>query len=143
MRKAVIELFNRYQRETNAALAGKPDVAALGNLYDDSFVGAAPSGIMAGRKDDAFVNALTAGFDRYRAIGTREMAVRNVLVQPIDALHALARVSWRATYGVGGARKLIDFTIVYLVRVDDGGARVFGWITGDEEAELRKQGIID
>ena len=143
MQEAVTRLFNRYERETNAALAGKPDIEAISNLYDGNFIGASPSGIMAGKKDDTFVKALTAGFDRNRAIGTREMAIWNILVEPIDAFHALARVNWRATYDVEGTQKSIDFTNIYLVRVDDGGARVFGWITGDEDAELRRQGIID
>ncbi|WGD50030.1 nuclear transport factor 2 family protein [Bradyrhizobium sp. CB1650] len=143
MQKAVTELFNRYERETNAALAGKPDMEAISDLYDGNFIGASPFGIMTGRKDSAFVKALTAGFDRYRAIGTREMAVCDISVESIDTLHALARVNWRATYDLEGTQKSIDFTNIYLVRVDDGGARVFGWITGDEDAELRRQGIID
>lgn len=47
---------------------------------------------MAGKKDDAFVKVLTAGFDRYRAIGTRETAVRNILVEPIDVIRPGAKV---------------------------------------------------
>lgn len=46
-----------------------------------------------------------------------------------------------ATYDVDGAEKTIDFTNIYLTRLAGGQARVFGWITGDEAAELRKHGI--
>lgn len=143
MQKAVTELFERYVRETNAALAGDVDSAAIRDLYAESFIGASPAGIMAGKRDDQFIRTLTAGFDRYRAIGTQQMTIQDVRVEPIDALHALARVKWRAVYDVDGERKAIDFTNVYLVRVDAARATVFGWITGDENAELRKQGIID
>jgi len=143
MQQAVTELFDRYERETNAALAGKPDLKAIGDLYTDSFIGAAPAGVMAGKKDDAFVEALLAGFDHYRAIGTREMFVCDVAVERIDALHALVRVEWQASYDVAGGRKTIDFTNAYLVRIEAEQARVFGWITGDENAELRRHGIID
>ena len=143
MRQTVTALFDRYARETNRALTGKPDLAALGELYAEGFVGASPAGVIAGKKDDAFLKSFTAGFAYYRSIGTKEMTVRDVRVEPIDPMHALAHVDWRATYAVEKTRKDIDFTNVYLVRVADGGAKVFGWIIGDEAAELRKHGIID
>lgn len=70
---------------------------------------------MTGKNDRESVKMLVAGFERYRAIGTREMTVRNIQVEQIDMLHALARVDWRAIYDVGGAQKTIDFVNVYLV----------------------------
>lgn len=142
MQEAVAELFERYERETNAALSGSPNLSAVGDLYDEHFIAAAPAGIMTGKKDDSFLQTVRAGFARYRDMGTRRMTVRSLEVEPIDALHALARVAWRAVYDVRGAETTIDFTNVYLVRVDADRARVFGWITGDEDAELRKHGII-
>lgn len=143
MQQAVTDLFDRYERETNAALAGEPDLEAVGDLYDDAFIAASPSGVMTGKKGDEFDKAMAAGFAHYREIGTQRMEVRDVRVEPIDALHALARVDWRATYDVDGMQKVIDFTNVYLTRVSNGRGTVFGWITGDENAELRKHDIID
>lgn len=142
MQQAIADFFNRYERLTNAALTGKPDMEAIGDLYDDAFIAASPAGIMTGKKDDEFKKAVIAGFARYREIGTRRMDVRNVRVEPIDALHALARVDWRATYDVDGTQKTIDFANAYLTRIDSGRVKVFGWITGDEEGELRSHGII-
>ena len=127
---------------SNAALVGEPDLEAISDLYDDAFIAASPSGVMTGNKGDEFRKAMTAGFAHYREIGTRQMKIRNVRIEPIDALHALARVDWRATYDVDGTQKAIDFTNAYLIRVNNDRATVFGWITGDEDAELRKQGII-
>jgi hypothetical protein len=142
MQRAVTELFNRYARETNKALVGEPDLSALVELYTDSFIGSSPLGVMTGQQGDEFTKALTAGFARYRAIGTRRMTILDVRVEPIDTIHALANVAWRASYSRDGAQKEIDFNNVYLVRIDDGRAKVFGWITGDEDAELRKHGVI-
>lgn len=34
-----------------------------------------------------------------------------------------------------------DFTNLYLIRVENTKGKVFGWISGDENAELRKHGI--
>lgn len=142
MQQAVTDLFDRYEFQTNAALMGEPDLEALGELYDDAFIGACPSAVITGRKDDEFSKAMAAGFARNREIGTRRMDVQALRVEPIDAMHAIAHVSWRATYDVRGTLKTIDFTNAYLTRIANGRARVFGWITGDEDAELRKNGII-
>lgn len=142
MQQAVTDLFHRYERQTNGALTGEPDLEALGELYDEAFIGACPSGVVTGKKDDAFRKALAAGFARNKEIGTRRMEVRDLRIEPIDEMHAIAHVSWRATYDVRGTQKTIDFTNAYLTRIANGRARVFGWITGDEEATLRKHGII-
>ena len=55
----------------------------------------------------------------------------------------VAHVAWTATY----ARKdqsdtAIDFDVHYLVQALDGMPKVFGWVSGDEQAMLRKHGII-
>lgn len=142
MQHAVNELFERYARSFNQALTTAPDLDAIADLYTDTFIAASPAGIRSGRNDDELRKAMADGFVRYRSMGTRKMEVTSLRVTPIDELHAMAHVDWRASYDVGEERKVIDFTNVYLVRVDRGKAKVFGWITGDEEAELRKHGIV-
>jgi hypothetical protein len=142
MQKSITELFDRYESQTNAALTGEPDMVTIGDLYDDAFVGSSPAGVMAGKRDEEFQKALIAGFARNREIGARLMEIQDLRIEPIDAMHALAHVGWRATYDTNGTQKAIDFTNVYLTRVSNGQAKVFGWITGDEQAELRKHGII-
>lgn len=139
---AVSKLFDSYAEIFNAALKGKPDLAALAALYADSFIGAAPAGVMTGSKGKEFDEAMSAGFDRSRKIGTKSMTVQRVDVENIDPIHVMARVDWRATYETSTGEKLIDFTNVYLVRLIDDRATVFGWITGDEDAELKKHGIV-
>ncbi|MFC7377674.1 hypothetical protein [Brevundimonas sp. GCM10030266] len=139
---AVRKLFDSYSEVFNEALKGKPDLAALAALYEDSFIGAVPAGVMAGSKGKEFDEAMSAGFDRSRKIGTKSMSVQRVEVENIDPIHVMARVDWRATYETSTGEKQIDFTNVYLVRVIDNRATVFGWITGDEEAELKKHGIV-
>ncbi|SFB64405.1 hypothetical protein SAMN03159496_06461 [Rhizobium sp. NFR07] len=117
-------------------------MAAISDLYEDAFIGAAPAGVIAGNKDEDFRKAIATGFARNREIGARQMEVAGLQADEIDAMHALVRVDWRATYDRDGRQMTIDFTNVYLTRLANGKCRVFGWITGDEEAELRKQGII-
>ncbi|GGC75211.1 DUF4440 domain-containing protein [Chelatococcus reniformis] len=143
MREVVTELFERYEREFNAALAGEPDLEAISRLYDDVFIAATPAGVMTGQNDEELKKVMTAGFSHYRDIGTQRMEVRKIRVEPIDELHAIARVDWRAVYIVGGGEKVIDFTNAYLARLKGDRATVFGWITGDEDAELRRHGVIE
>lgn len=141
MQQAVQELFDRYQRHFNHALTSEPDCEAIADLYTDTFVAASPAGVMSGKNDEELRKVMTDGFARYRQMGTQKMEVVHLRVTPIDGLHGLAHVDWRATYDIDGARTVIDFTNAYLVRVEDTQGRVFGWITGDETAELKKHGI--
>ena len=162
MQQAVKELFERYARNFNAALTAEPDLEAIAGLYTETFIAASPAGIMSGKNDDELRKVMADGFARYRGMGTKKMEVRGLRVTPIDELHGLAHVDWHATYDVDGARKLIDFTSdvdwhatydvdgarklidftsAYLVRIDDARGKMFGWITGDENAELKKHGI--
>lgn len=143
MEAAVRRLFERYEEVVGRSLAGQMDLDEIASLYASDFIGASPGGVMSGKNDDRFREAAAEGYARYRAIGTREMRVREVRLSPIDALHCVAHVGWRATYARPELDDtVIDFDVHYLVQVLDGAARVFGWVSGDEEAVLREHGIV-
>lgn len=143
METAVRELFERYESFFNRSLGGKVDMNELASLYASEFIGAAPAGVRTGKNDDQFKQAMAQGYDHYRAIGTKEMRIRNIRFSPIDELHCIAHVAWTATY----ARKdqpdvSIDFDVHYLVQILNGEQpKVFGWVSGDEQALLKKHGI--
>jgi len=85
---------------------------------------------------------MAQGYERYRAIGTKKMRIRNVRLSQLDDHHCVAHVAWTATY----ARKdqpdvSIDFDIHYFVQKLDGEPKVFGWVSGDEQALLKRHGI--
>ncbi|WP_087002717.1 hypothetical protein [Rhizobium sullae] len=141
MEPSVRKLFQRYESLFNRSLGGDTNMDEVASLYACEFIGAAPAGVMTGKNDDQFKRAMAQGYQRYRAIGTKEMRMRNVRLSPIDAHHCVAHVAWTATY----ARKdqpdiAIDFDVHYFVL--DGELKVFGWVSGDEQALLRKHGII-
>lgn len=141
LQEIVQELFDRYKCNFNNALTAEPDLEAIADLYSDTFIAASPPGIMSGKNDAELKKAMADGFARYRAMGTKKMEIRHLTVTPIDGQHCLTHVDWRATYDINGEQKVIDFTNAYLIRVERDKGRVFGWITGDENAELRKHGI--
>ena len=143
MEASVRKLFERYERLFNEALSGDTDARELASLYATCFIAAAPNGVMTGKNNDQLKLVMAQGYARYRAMGTKEMRIRNVRVTPLDELHCVAHIAWTGTY----ARKdhtdvAIDFDVHYFVRTVDGKSKVFGWVSGDEQELLRKHGIV-
>lgn len=143
MEASVRTLFERYEHLFNQALVGVVDLDEVTGLYASEFIGAAPAGIMTGKNDDQFRLAMAKGYAHYRAIGTKEMHIRDIRLSPIDDFHCLAHVAWTAVYlREDHADVSIDFDVHYFVQDLDGNAKVFGWVSGDEEALLREHGIL-
>jgi hypothetical protein len=143
MDASVRKLFDRYERFSRQSLAGDVDMNEVAALYASEFIAASPAGVMAGKNDDHLKQTMRQGYAHYREIGTKDMRIRDVRVSPIDEHHCIAHVAWTASY----ARKdqpdiAIDFDVHYLVQKLDGDPKVFGWVSGDEQALLRQHGII-
>lgn len=143
METVVRELFTRYERFFRQSLAGEIDMDGVASLYASDFIAASPAGVMSGKNDDRLRHVMAQGYAHYRAIGTKEMRLRHVRLSAIDDCHCVAHVAWTATY----TRKdqpdtVIDFDVHYLVQVLDGEAKVFGWVSGDEQALLKQHGIV-
>lgn len=143
MESSVRELFERYERLFNQALGGEADMEEVAALYAAEFIAATPAGVSAGKNGGQLEEVMTQGYARYREIGTKDMRIRDVRLSAIDDRHCLAHVAWTATY----ARKdradvTIDFDVHYFVQKLDAEPKVFGWVSGDEQALLREHGII-
>ncbi|MBZ7922236.1 nuclear transport factor 2 family protein [Ensifer adhaerens] len=143
MEEAVRALFTRYEATFGRALAGKVEMDEVLTLYASDFIAASPTGVTSGKNDDALRQVMAKGYEHYRAIGTRQMKLRDLRLSPIDDCHCMAHAAWTATYArKGQADTSIDFDVHYLVQVVGGEAKVFGWISGDEQALLKEHGII-
>lgn len=143
METVVRKLFTQYERIFRQSLAGEIDMDEVASLYASDVIAASPAGVMSGKNDDQFRQVMAQGYAHYRAIGTKEMRLRHVRLSAIDDCHCVAHVAWTATY----ARKdqpdtAIDFDVHYLVQILDGEAKVFGWVSGDEQALLKQHGIV-
>lgn len=135
--------FRRYQDIFRQGLRKQADMEQVASSYASAFVAASPAGIMAGQNDEQLQQAMLQGFERYRQMGTKNMTLRGVRVDPIDEHHCLAHVAWTATYDRDAAPDVaIDFDVHYLVQQLDGEPRIFGWVSGDEEALLKQHGIV-
>jgi hypothetical protein len=142
MEAQVKALFQRYENAMNQALAGKPDLEETATFYAAAFIAATPTGVMAGKNDEALKRIMDQGYSHYRAIGTKAMHVRNIRVSPIDDHYGIAHVAWIATYiRKDKSNVTIDFDVHYLVQQLDDALKIFGWISGDEQAVLKAHGI--
>ncbi len=143
MEAAVRSLFARYEKSFKRALADEIELEEVATLYASDFIAASPAGVNSGKNDDRLLDVMAKGYAHYRAIGTKAMKLRGLRLSPIDDCHCLAHAAWTATY----ARKdqpdtAIEFEVHYLVQVLSGEAKVFGWISGNEQALLKEHGII-
>uniref|UniRef100_UPI0011F35AFA nuclear transport factor 2 family protein n=1 Tax=Siccirubricoccus phaeus TaxID=2595053 RepID=UPI0011F35AFA len=143
METRVRKFFERYESLFNQSLGGAMDMDGVAALYASEFIAASPAGVMTGRNDDRLKQAMVQGYARYRAIGTKEMRIRDVRLSPMDAQHCVAHVAWTAIYARQGQPEVaIDFDVHYFVQALDGEPKVFGWVSGDEQALLRAHGIV-
>jgi hypothetical protein len=143
METSVRKLFERYERVFNAALHGDGDMDDVAALYASDFIAASPAGVMTGKNDEQLKQVMAQGYARYRAIGTKEMRMRGLRISPMDEHHCVAHVAWRATYVRNDKPDVtIDFDVHYLVQQLGAEPKVFGWVSGDEQAVLKEHGII-
>ena len=143
MEASVRSFFERYERLFNQSVAGNADMDEIADLYASAFIAASPAGVAASKNDAQFKQVMAEGYERYRAIGTKEMRIRDTRVSPVDEHHCLAHVAWTATYERKGQPDIaIDFDVHYFVQVLDQEPKVFGWVSGDEQALLKKHGIV-
>jgi hypothetical protein len=143
METTMTKFFERYVSVFNRALATEAGMDEVAALYASEFIAASPAGVTAGRNDDSLKQMMAQGYARYREMGTKQMRLRNLRVSPMDELHCLVHVAWTAIL----ARKdrpdvTIDFVIHYFVQKLSGEPKVFGWVSGDEQALLRQHGIV-
>jgi hypothetical protein len=143
MEKSVNELFERYQELFKNALKNTINMEQVMSSYASAFIAASPAGVRVGQNDEQLKQAMQQGFEHYRHIGTKDMRLRAVRIAPIDERHCLAHVAWTATYDRGNDPDIsIDFEVHYFVQQINGTPKIFGWVSGDEQAALKQHGII-
>ncbi len=139
----VRKFFKAYERVYNDAMGGEVNMDDVGQMYSTGFVSVTPAGVMVGENGQPLKDVMRKGFEAYRALGSKKMTYTDVAVTAIDRDHCVARVQWSGQYQRKNKECLtIDFEVNYLVERRDGRLKVFGWITGDEQAEFRKHGLL-
>jgi hypothetical protein len=143
MSAAVDRFFQSYVDAFNRSLGERVDVEGIRSHFSDCFVAAGPQGVKCGDNTEEFAETLRQGYAFYTAIGTRAMALRGVTATPIDDLHQMATVDYRATYEKpSGETVEIDFAVTYFLESRDESFKIFGFVAGDEMALYREHGLL-
>ncbi|MCC8938249.1 hypothetical protein CI1B_12110 [Bradyrhizobium ivorense] len=143
MESNIKDLFDAYERFFGRALAGEAAMGEAESFYAAEFIAASPNGVMTGKNDARLRQVMAEGYARYRSIGTKAMQIRHLRISPIDEQHCVTHVAWRASYTRKGLPDVtIDFEVHYLVQQLGTQAKIFGWVSGDEQAVLQQHGII-
>ncbi|MCC7477107.1 nuclear transport factor 2 family protein [bacterium] len=145
--RQIEDFFAAYSSRINAALddPGQLELKASSAAFAACFVAAGPAGVRCGSNNDELRRALPQGIEYYRSIGTRGMHALAVDHRPLDALHSIARVHWRADYvrRSDNVALSIEFEVHYLLQeLQKGEPKIFAWISGDEEQAYRDHGLV-
>jgi hypothetical protein len=142
-REIIDRFFDAYAGRFNDALEGTADVDETMNAFAPCFVEASPAGIRCSNNDDKFREAIPKGYKFYRNIGTQSMNIRSKELTILDELHVLVKVDWQAHYKKKNSEKeVIDFTVFYLLQVQNEQPKIFCYVTGDEQKVLKAHGLL-
>ncbi len=145
MRRKIESFFRRYAERFQRSLDDPSDVDTDGVVasFADYFVESSPAGVRGGKNGLAFKFMIGRGFAHYRKIGTVSMKVAKLEVTPLDDAHAMAKVTWDSRYRrrKDGADVRIVFANLYFLAFRKGVPKIFAYITGDEQALLKKHGL--
>lgn len=142
MKTSVRAFFERYEQVFRCALRGDAEMEEAAQLYAPEFIASTPAGVVSGKNDAQLAKVMAQGYARYRAQGMKDMRLQSLHTSPIDDDHCLAHVAWTATYAREGRPDVaIDFQVHYFVRGLGSEPKVFGWVSGDEQALLERHGL--
>jgi hypothetical protein len=140
---SIDDFFGRYASTMNNALFGaENNASAMAEFYAGFVVSAHPAGISGNRNDAQFMQSLEQNMDFYRKTGIISMNIASKEVLPLNDSCVMARVNWRSFYENGSSSGELSYEVVYLLRMELDGPKIFAYVTDDEEEELKKHNLI-
>jgi hypothetical protein len=144
IKEKIEAFFKAYEKRFEEGLGGEPDIKATRAAFASCFVESSPVGVNCGKNDEEFDKAIPQGYDFYRSIGTTGMTVSSLNINELHPNHYAVKVQWKSVYKKrDGAEITIEFEVVYLLRHFDNELKIFAYITGDEQGELKKYGLVE
>jgi hypothetical protein len=138
-------LFDAYAKRSDDALKDPPqeDMGGVAAAFAPYFVGSSPRGVMGGANDNSFRETISRGFAHYRAVGGKHMTIKGIKVTELDHCHAIADIDWDFAYvNKSGQSGHVTFTNFYFVTIADGTAKIFGYVTPDEQQAMQDHGLV-
>ncbi|HTE32996.1 MAG TPA: hypothetical protein VK666_21585 [Chryseolinea sp.] len=142
-KKQLEEFFSSYESHFNNAINNSSNVEEdLTASFAECFVESNPAGVMCGQNNSDFAGKIKEGFEFYKSIGTKEMNIISKDITLLDDFHSLVKVLWRYAYSKDEKEGNIDFTTFYLLNTTNGETKIFAYIAGDEQKNLRDRGLV-
>ena len=144
-RKAELDIFfNRYAERFNQSLDGEVvDAEQTAAAFADCFVEASPVGINCGQNDESFRKVIPQGYQFYKSIGITSMDINAKEITLLDAYHAMVKIKWSSRFiRKDHSQGSIGFEVIYFLQTKDMAPKIFAYITGDEQASLKANGLI-
>jgi hypothetical protein len=135
--------FKLYADRFNNALNHSADVEGTAKSFSDCFIGASPLGVMCGNNNEAFRVALRQGYEFYKGIGIKAMDIVLKETTILDDFHEMTKVRWKSSYTKkDSSMGSIEFDNIYFTQTKGEESKIFAYITGDEQAALKANGLL-
>lgn len=138
------DFFSGYEQRFNRFLNGEPlEVESTALSFSACFIEASPLGVNCGQNDLQFRSMIPKGYEFYRGIGITAMDILSKDITLLDDFHAMVKIHWNSCFTRKDQVKgMIEFDVIYLLQTTEDSPRIFAYITGDEQAVLKENGLI-
>src|SRR5690606_31572440 len=130
-------------RFNNAIKSEVVDIEGTAKSFSNCFIAANPLGVNCGSNNEEFKTAMLQGYSFYKNIGVTAMDIVSLETTILDNFHEMTKVIWRCNYTKNDNSKgSIEFENIYFTQTKENEHRIFAYITGDEQAVLKENGLI-
>lgn len=138
------DFFAGYEQRFNRFLKGEPfEVEDTARSFSACFIEASPLGVNCGQNDLQFRSMIPKGYEFYRSIGITAMDILSKDITLLDDFHAMVKVHWNSSFTKkDNVKGRIEFDVIYLLQTNEDSTTIFAYITGDEQAALKENGLI-
>jgi hypothetical protein len=136
--------FNLYADRFNNALKGEtPHIEGTAKSFSNCFVSANPLGVICGNNNEDFKTAMSQGYAFYKSIGVTSMDIISLETTILNGFHEMTKIRWKCSYTKKDSSKgSIEFENFYFTQTKQNEHEIFAYITGDEQAILKENGLI-
>ena len=144
IKEKVDTFFNDYADRFNTALkGGDTDIDKVAQCFTEAFLEASPLGVNCGKNNDQFKESIPKGYEFYKRIGIKSMDILSKDLTSLDPYHIMVKVRWETAFQrKDNSEGRVEFDVIYLLQTIMDDLKIFAYITGDEQAVLKQEGLI-
>jgi len=143
VRDGVEKFFDRYaERFDSFLVADVVDAEQTAGCFAECFIESSPVGVICGKNDEQFRTAIPQGYAFYKSIGISSMDLMSKDITVLDDYHAMVKIHWNSVFNRDGFKVNIEFDVIYFLQTKGEEFKIFAYITGDEQAALKENGLI-